>query len=70
MNKDEKPIAEKIRSGLSHCLPVTEEEGELTCETCPYQADCENSKNEVTSVRLPITMIKDIRLLVSGVLMR
>lgn len=68
MNKEEKPIAERINNCLRRCLPITTEDEQLTCETCPYYQQCESSGYDVTSVRLPMAMISDLRRLVSGVL--
>ena len=61
MNKDERPIADRIREGLRRCLPVTKADMQLTCETCPYLKACEESGNDCTPVRLPLAMIDDIR---------
>lgn len=65
MNTAERKLANRVASGLAHCLPVTPADRELTCETCPYCSACEESGCELAPVRLPREMVNDIRKLVS-----
>ena len=45
---------DKILSALKHCLPYTKEEGDMTCDTCPYYR-CDDG------VRLSTELVMDIR---------
>lgn len=45
---------DKVIEALRHCLPITKEDGVLTCDTCPYYR-CEDG------VRLSVALIEDIR---------
>lgn len=65
MNSDEKRIADRIREGLRRCMPVTKADNALTCDTCPYNRICDQTDYAVTAARLPVTMINDIRKLVT-----
>ena len=48
--------AEKILEGMRRCMPVTESDGELGCDTCPYSEQCGGE-----SLRIPVAMLEDIR---------
>jgi len=50
------PDREKILEALRRCLPETEIDGMLGCDTCPYEG-CESS------VGIPINLMEDIRTL-------
>ena len=56
----------KIRDGLNHCMPVTKQDAQLTCESCPYHPSCDGTEYALSSARLPASMVEDIRRLVSG----
>jgi len=47
---------EKILDGFRHCMPETEEDGKLSCDTCPYYR-CYDS------VQLSVELVEDIRTL-------
>ena len=47
-------MVEKILNGLRHCMPWTEQDGILTCDTCPYYR-CDGS------VTLSAELVEDIR---------
>ena len=53
---------EKILTALRTCMPETEEEGQLSCEDCPYDSVCRASE----SVRLSVALVQDIRALLEG----
>lgn len=66
MSMDKTQLEARIRDGLSHCLPVTKEDAQLTCESCPYHPACDETDYALSSARLPVSMVEDIRRLVSG----
>jgi len=45
---------EKVLNGLAHCLPVSEADGDTSCDTCPYYR-CYDS------VSLSTELVEDIR---------
>ena len=51
--------AEKVFKGLECCLPETQEQAELSCAACPYDP-CG------VSVSLPISLIDDVRKLITA----
>ena len=50
---------DKVCKGLECCLPETQEQAELSCAACPYDP-CG------LSVPLPISMIDDVRKLITA----
>ena len=53
------PDREKILEALRRCLPETEIDGMLGCDTCPYEG-CESS------VGMPINLMENIRTLLKS----
>lgn len=50
--------ARKVLDGLAHCLPESNADAMMRCETCPYDNDCHRHN---AAVKLPIEMVEDIR---------
>lgn len=59
-----KELAARIREGLRRCLPETEEDAALTCDTCPYMRRCMTDGGKL--VGLPESMIRDVRALAAA----
>lgn len=51
-------LARKILDGLAHCVPETQVDAAMSCDTCPYNRDCHGN---VGSILLPIEFVEDIR---------
>lgn len=51
-------LARKVLDGLAHCVPETEVDGRLVCETCPYDAKCYGRNG---AIWLPVELVEDMR---------
>ena len=48
----------KVKKGMSCCLPLSDEDGNLTCEDdCPYHSVCETDR----AIKMPSVFVEDIR---------
>ena len=52
-------LARKILDGLAHCLPESETDRLLSCETCPYVSECNGWS--AGTIRLPLELVEDMR---------